>query len=469
MTGCGGRWFGSNPEVIGRSYFFAGGNRTGDRHHATGIPVSGRARRVLGPAGRSAPRRPRRGGFGPRVVARMKPGTDSAALMAQLEPLARRVQQRLGGPAPYVRIMERHRPVVKPLREQMAGGISTPLWILLGTVAHRLPDRVRERGQPVHRSGGGATPRPGGAARARGATRRPGAVAGDRGAAARGGGGHSSAPCSPGRRPAPGPRGAGGRGRRLWRHTHSGPCRSAPRPARHCSSRWASRCWRPACLACCPRWASQVLRSAAFRTPAEASSAAEVGVRDALVVVQTASALILLVGSALLMRSFWQLSHVNAGLRHEEHLHVPDCRQPSRPQQPIRDVTVSIHVHGSPQGAAGCRVGGIHHHAAAGRGGRHVRTSPRQSIVASGAEAPLVRVAGTGGAYFQTMGIEFAARALLRAGGRRARRCRNVIISQAAANMLFPGEDAHQQASSASDRQPKWFTHHRRGRGRPRR
>ena len=55
--------------------------------------------------------------------------------MAQLEPLARRVQQRLGGPAPYVKIMERHRPVIKPLREQLTGGISTPLWILLGTVA----------------------------------------------------------------------------------------------------------------------------------------------------------------------------------------------------------------------------------------------------------------------------------------------------------------------------------------------
>ena len=30
--------------------------------------------------------------------------------------------------------MERHRPVVKPLREQMVGKIATPLWILLGTV-----------------------------------------------------------------------------------------------------------------------------------------------------------------------------------------------------------------------------------------------------------------------------------------------------------------------------------------------
>ena len=35
--------------------------------------------------------------------------------------------------------------------------------------------------------------------------------------------------------------------------------------------------------------------------------------RDALVVLQTAAALVLLVGSALLMRSFWQLSRVDAG------------------------------------------------------------------------------------------------------------------------------------------------------------
>ena len=69
------------------------------------------------------------------MIARIKPGTDRAQLVAQLEPLARRVQERLGGPAPYKKIMERHRPVVKPLREQLVGKIATPLWILLGTVA----------------------------------------------------------------------------------------------------------------------------------------------------------------------------------------------------------------------------------------------------------------------------------------------------------------------------------------------
>src|SRR5262245_39528191 len=127
-------WFGADAKVIGRSYFFAGGTRTvigimkpefrfPDERVAFWVPFVMRAAQVTP------------GGFGPRMVARMKPGTDRAALIAQLEPLARRVQQRLGGPAPYVRIMERHRPIVKPLREHLVGTVSTALWILLGTVA----------------------------------------------------------------------------------------------------------------------------------------------------------------------------------------------------------------------------------------------------------------------------------------------------------------------------------------------
>jgi putative ABC transport system permease protein len=127
-------WFNSDLAVIGRSYTFAGvtrevigimnpGFRFPDERVAFWIPLQIRPAQITP------------GGFGPRAVARMKAGTDRAALAAQLEPLARRVQQRLGGPAPYVRIMERYRPVVKPLREQMVGAIATPLWILLGTVA----------------------------------------------------------------------------------------------------------------------------------------------------------------------------------------------------------------------------------------------------------------------------------------------------------------------------------------------
>ena len=160
----------------------------------------------------------------------MKPGTDRAALVAQLEPLARRVQQRLGGPAPYVRIMERHRPVVKPLREHLVGRIATPLWILLGTVGIVFLDRVRERGQPVHRAGGEPAPRPGRAARARRRTRRSGAVTVDRGAASRGSGRRGRRAHRVGRRPTPGPRGAGCGRRRLCQRTHSRTRRRAPGP-----------------------------------------------------------------------------------------------------------------------------------------------------------------------------------------------------------------------------------------------
>ena len=79
-------------------------------------------------------------------------------------------------------------------------------------------------------------------------------------------------------------------------------------------------------------------------------------------------------------------------------------------------------------------------------------------IQASGAEAPLVRVASAGGAYFQTMGIE-----LLR--GRYFERVEeergtpNVIISQSAAELLFPGEDPiDNQLRPATASGATWFS-----------
>ena len=91
-------WFHSDEKVIGKSYFFAGQNREvigimqpefrfPDERVAFWVPLAIRAAQVTP------------GGFGPRMVARMKPGMDRAALVAQLEPIARQVQQRLGGPA----------------------------------------------------------------------------------------------------------------------------------------------------------------------------------------------------------------------------------------------------------------------------------------------------------------------------------------------------------------------------------
>ena len=84
-------------------------------------------------------------------------------------------------------------------------------------------------------------------------------------------------------------------------------------------------------------------------------------------------------------------------------------------------------------------------------------TTPK--IQASGAEAPLVRNAAAGGAYFQTMGI-----ALTR--GRYFERMeeelgtRNVIISEAAVKLLFPGEEpiGQQVRPAAGGGGDAWFT-----------
>ena len=429
-------WFGTDEKVIGRSYFFAGGNRTvigimkpdfrfPDERTAFWVPMALRAAEVTP------------GGFGPRAVARVKPGTDHAALMSQLEPLARRVQERLGGPAPYVRIMERHRPVVKPLREHLVGNISTPLWILLGSagiifliacanVASLFTVRAenRRRDLAVRRALGarrGDLVRSqltealllAGAGGALGALiawagvpllvrAAPDAVAGGFGGA-----------------PVPGLATAGLDLTALLFTVGI------------------------SVLAACIFGLLPALRySGTGMGSLQQAGRGIVGgnlTRDGLVVVQTAAALVLLVGAALLMRSFWQLSNVDAGYNTDgiftfqiaaNRPDLNDRASMSRFQYAFMD-----RLKGLPGVES---VGYITTLPLDEGAGSQNITTPR--LVASGAEAPLVRVAGAGGAYFQTMGIE-----LLR--GRYFDRVeeeqglRFVIISQSAATMLFPGED----------------------------
>jgi len=446
-------WFGSDPKVIGRSYHFAGGTRSvigimppefrfPDERVAFWVPLPLRAAKVTP------------GGFGPRVVARMAPGTDRAGLVAQLEPLARRVQERLGGPAPYVRIMERHRPVVKPLREHLAGAISTPLWILLGAVAivfliacanvanlFTVRAEGRRRDLAVRRALGARRgdlvrsqvtealllAAAGGAAGALIAwagvpllvRAAPDAVAGGFGSA-----------------PIPGLAGAG-----------------------------------LDVTALLVTVGLSLLAACAFGLlPALSFSGSQIGslqdagrgivgrrslTRDALVVVQTASALVLLVGSALLMRSFWQLSHVDAGYDTQGIFTFQIAA--NRPDLDSRAAMSRFQYAFMDRLAALPGVESVGFITTLpldeGAGSQNV-TTPR--IDASGAEAPLVRVAAAGGAYFQTMGIE-----LLR--GRHFERVeeeqgiRNVIISHRAAELLFPGEDPiNKQVKPATGKE--WFT-----------
>jgi predicted permease len=448
-------WFNSDQAVIGRSYTFGGQTRQvigvmkpefrfPDERVAFWVPF------VIRPA-QVTP-----GGFGPRAVARIAPATDRSALVAQLEALPRRVQQRLGGPAPYVRTMERYRPVVEPLREYLVGKIATALWILLGTVgivfliacanvAGLFTVRAENRRRDLAvRSALGAGRRDlvrsqvaealllaaaGGAIGAfiawagvpiliRAA---PDAVAG----------GFSSAPI-------PGLATAGLDGTALLFTAGI------------------------SVFAACAFGLVPAFRvSGAGLGGLQQSGRGIVGrstiARDALVVVQTAAALVLLVGSALLMRSFWQLSHVDAGYDTKDIFtfqiaasrpDLNDRASMSRFQYQFMDRLKGLpgvesvgYITTLPldEGAASQNI-----------------TTPR--LDASGAEAPLVRVAGAGGAYFQTMGIELRrGRFFDRVEEEQGQP--NVILSESAARLLYPGEDPiNKQVRPATGASQTWYS-----------
>ncbi len=448
-------WFGSKPDVIGKSYSFAGQTREvigimkpefrfPDERTAFWVPFQIRPAQVTP------------GGFGPRAVARMKPGTERATLVAQLEPLARRVQQRLGGPAPYVRIMERHRPVVKPLREQLLGTIATPLWILLGTVgivfliacanvANLFTVRAenRRRDLVVRRAlgaGRGDLVRSqvaeavllaaaGGVAGALIAwvgvpllvRAAPDAVAGGFGGA-----------------PIPGLTNAGLNLTALLFTAGISvlaACAFGVLPAFHFSgSRLGS--------------IQQVGRGIVGRRGLT---------RDALVVVQTASALVLLVGSALLMRSFWQLSNVNAGYNTKGIFTFQIA--PNRPELNDRTSVSRFQYAFMDRLKALPGVESVGFITTLpldeGAGSQNITTP---GLVASGAEPPLVRFAGAGGAYFQTMGIELK-RGRYFERLEEERGIQNVLISESAAKVLFPGEDPLQkQLRPATATGDNWAT-----------
>jgi predicted permease len=446
-------WFGADEKVIGRSYFFAGGNRTvigvmkaefrfPDERVAFWVPFTIRAAQVTP------------GGFGPRAIARMKPGTDRAALIAQLEPLARRVQQRLGGPAPYVRIMERHRPVVKPLREHIVGGILTPLWILLGAVgivfliacanvASLFTVRAENRRTELAvRQALGAQ---------RGDLVRSQVTEALLLAAAGGAVGAliawAGVPLLVRAAPDAVAGGFGG----------------APIPGLATASLDLTALLFTiaiSVLAACVFGLFPAVRFSGSRLGSlhQAGRGIVAGnlTRDGLVVVQTAAALVLLVGSALLMRSFWQLRNVDAGYETDGIFtfqvaagrpDLNDRAAMSRFQYAFMDRLKALPGVES--------VGYITTLPLDEGAGRQNITTSR--LEASGAEAPVVRVAGAGGAYFQTMGIELLrGRYFDRVEEERAMPL--VMISESAATLLFPGEDAIGKQVRPATGSQTWYT-----------
>jgi putative ABC transport system permease protein len=124
-------WFGGREDVIGQAHSMGGSTRT----------IIG----VMGPEFRFPndgtllwlPFDIRDGDiavgrFGGGMVARTVPGASTDDVARELTSLAKELPGRFGGSAGYARVMDQYIAVVRPLADQVVGAAARPLWVLLG-------------------------------------------------------------------------------------------------------------------------------------------------------------------------------------------------------------------------------------------------------------------------------------------------------------------------------------------------
>ena len=128
-------WFGRDPSVIGKSYFVSDSMKTviGVMPRDFGFPSDNTMLWVPTDI-RLQDVRPGQGG--PPLIARMKPGVTREQLATELTQLSKQLPARFGGTPAYARMIQQHRALVDPLRERMIGPVvRTSLFVLLGAVA----------------------------------------------------------------------------------------------------------------------------------------------------------------------------------------------------------------------------------------------------------------------------------------------------------------------------------------------
>jgi predicted permease len=127
-------WFGRDSTVIGKSFEIAGESRTviGVMGPEFKFPNDGA---LLWIGGEIRPEGIEPGDFGTPLVARMVPGATIEQVASELTGLAKRLPERFGGPASYARLIGQHRAVVRPLLDQLLGSASRSLLVLLGAGA----------------------------------------------------------------------------------------------------------------------------------------------------------------------------------------------------------------------------------------------------------------------------------------------------------------------------------------------
>jgi predicted permease len=128
-------WFGRDRSVIGKSYFVSDTVRQiiGVMPPEFQFP-SDRTMLWIATPIRLEDIRPGQGGMG--MVARLKEGVTAEQAASELTRLSKELPARFGGPPAFARLIEQHRAVVTPVLETMVGPTARrSLWVLLGAVA----------------------------------------------------------------------------------------------------------------------------------------------------------------------------------------------------------------------------------------------------------------------------------------------------------------------------------------------
>jgi len=128
-------WFGRDSAVIGKSYFVSDSMKQviGVMPPEFRFPSDNT---MLWVAEELRPAEIRPGQFGSPLLARMKEGVTREQLASEFTQLARELPARFGGTPAYARIIEKYSALVDPVLDRIVGPtVRTSLWVLLGSVS----------------------------------------------------------------------------------------------------------------------------------------------------------------------------------------------------------------------------------------------------------------------------------------------------------------------------------------------
>jgi predicted permease len=421
-------WFGGDSAVIGKTYQMADGKRTvvGVMGPDFKFPNDGT---LLWLSHEVRPTGLTPGRFGTSLVGRMKPGTTTEALARELTALSKRLPERFGGSASYARVIAQHRAVVRSIQDQMLGSVASSLWVLVGSVvivlliacanvANLFMVRAegRQRDLAVRRAIGAAR---GQLIRSQMAEAVVVAVAAGLVAVALAWAGLPA----------------------LLRMAPQDIPRLDEVHLNAATLLFTLGIALLAALACglVPAVRASAPDLTRLREGGRGATRRRGWARDGLVVAQTALALVLLIGSGLLVRSFRALRQVNPGYSTENiftfQIAPSEVKLTDGPSFARFDLQFMDRLRALP----GVETVGLVENIPLNEGTANARI--RTEEMASDPDGgPLLNVTFEAGDYFKAMGIDVLAGRALETNDHMAG-LQNVVISRTAANVLWPGKD----------------------------